>query len=204
MTTASRTPTLTRDAIDTCEHAGRTAGPAAGLAAALARAPAHGAPGGVVARPAAAVTGTGTRIPHPMAALEGVVFLREEPDGADLTQLTVLLGAARLGVTRRLAEAAAAHLAGRVSGGEPTLGKQLVQAALADLATETEVLRRRLLAPTHSRAGLAEVHDRLTALDWESVKLFGAGGYVLGSPAGAGHVSRLVANCWVAGPGTGC
>lgn len=112
------------------------------------------------------------------------------------------LGAVRIGVTRWLMEQAAAHLADRVVGGEPTLSKQLVQAALADALVTTEAARRCLLVSAARPAVVADVHDRLTAADWELAKLLGASGYVGRNPATRAYVSRLTANCWVSRGGT--
>jgi hypothetical protein len=61
----------------------------------------------------------------------------------------------------------------------------------------TATARHALLLPGAPAAALADVHDRLTALDWELARLLGGSGYVGRGPACAAFVSRLAANCWV-------
>ena len=107
------------------------------------------------------------------------------------------LAAVRLGLVRRLAERAVGHLSGRVVGGEPAVRKQLVLGTLADLVTEAEAMRRRLMVAGDVPAGVADAHERLTVLGWEAAKLLGASGYLVDGPARGVYVSRLVANCWV-------
>jgi hypothetical protein len=191
----------TRDTIDRCEDAGYADGLAAGLALALDGTSPGPAPGGIAALPANAVPGGSAVIPHVMAAREGIVFLRQEPaapaTATGPAAFCARLGAARLGVTRRLADCVLAHLTGRSSGGEPILRKQLVQGTLADARVTTEVARRALLVGGASTAAVADVHDRLTVLDWELAKLLGAAGYAGESAAREVFVSRLTAGCWL-------
>jgi alkylation response protein AidB-like acyl-CoA dehydrogenase len=137
-----------------------------------------------------------------MAALEGIAFVRCEPsrpeDAERLTAFGALLGAARLGVSRRVLEWAVEHLSGRVVDAEPTIRKQLVLGTLADVLTGVEAARRLLLAAGSVPAAVTEAHDWTTELDWESAKLLGASGFITDSPSRGGYVSRLVANCWIA------
>ncbi|GGM61254.1 hypothetical protein GCM10011608_52930 [Micromonospora sonchi] len=187
--------------ITACEQAGYLDGLAAGLAQALTDVEIVAAPGGTAAVPADWAS-DGETIPHSLAAREGVAFVRvpaATETTATLTELGVLLGAARLGATRRLADHAVAHLSGRTSGGEPTIRKQLVLGTLADLLTEVEALRVQLMVSAASAETVADVHHRITDLDWEAAKLLGASGYLADSPGRSCHVSELVANCWVAG-----
>jgi hypothetical protein len=189
-----------KDRITACEQAGYAEGLAAGLAEALAGVEIVAAPGGTAAVPTD-WTSDGETIPHRVAACEGIAFVRV-PAAAEatdtLTELGVLLAAARLGATRRLADHAVAHLSGRTSGGEPTIRKQLVLGTVADLLTEVEALRVQLLLPAATAETVADVHDRITDLDWEAAKLLGASGYLADGPGRSCHVSELVANCWVA------
>ena len=130
----------------------------------------------------------------------GISFSRGVSAAADheaRAALAVRLGAVRLGVTRRLLAHAITHLSGRISGGEPTIAKQLLLGQIADVETTIEVARHTLRVAAHVPAAVAEVHERLTAIDWETAKLLGASGYVGASPARTAYVSRLVANCWV-------
>lgn len=189
-----------QNAIVECEQAGHTDGLAAGLALALEGLDAGAAPGKVAALPSAAVPAGATVIRHDMAAGQGISFVRpgaRRSEPADvLTAVAARLGAVRIGVTRRLMEQVVTHLSDRVAGGEPILSKQLVQGALADAQITTEAARRCLMVEGHAVV-LTDVHDRLTALDWELAKLLGASGYVGDGPACGAHVSRLTANCWV-------
>lgn len=190
-----------------CERAAVQHGLAAGLGAALdavqvpgsGRAPAPA--GRIAALPADRVAAGAERVAHRMGTLEGVAFVRCEParpeDAAGLTAFGALLGAARLGVSRRLLEWAVEHLSGRTIEGQPTLRKQLVLGTLADVLTGVEAARRCLLVAGAMPAAVAEVHDRITELDWETAKLLGASGFITDSPSRGGYVSRLVANCWI-------
>jgi hypothetical protein len=205
---------VTHAALIACERAALEHGLAAGLAAALdtaassAALPDGGAPapaGRIAALPADRVPAGAELIAHRLGALEGIAFVRSEPARAEDTehteQLTVfgaLLGAARLGVSRRLLEWAVEHLSGRTVDGEPTIRKQLVLGSLADVLTRVEAARRLLLVAGSVPAAVTEVHTWITELDWESAKLLGASGFITDSPSRGGYVSRVVANCWIA------
>jgi hypothetical protein len=190
-----------------CERVGHEKGLAAGLAAALDAVwtpEAGGAPapaGRVAALPADRASAGAELVPHWMASLEGVAFVRCEPAPAEaterLTAFGALLGAARLGVSRRLLEWAVEHLSGRTVEGQPTIRKQLVLGTLADVLTGVEAARRGLLVAGSVPAAVADVHDRITELDWETAKLLGASGMITDSPSRGGYVSRLTANCWI-------
>ncbi|UED82955.1 acyl-CoA dehydrogenase family protein [Streptomyces profundus] len=190
-----------RDAILACEHTGRTEGFAAGLALALDGAGADAAPGRLAALPSDAVPAGAPVVPHRLAGREGVSFVRRtgprslaESEG---TALAARLAAARLGVTQRLRERAVAHLATRVSGGEPTIRKQLVRGVLADALVTVETVRRTLVVAGDLAGTVAECHHRLSELDWELTKLLGASGFVGPRAANTVFVARLTANCWV-------
>lgn len=196
-----------------CERIAHEQGLAAGLAAALDALGARDAgadpgiaavlapPGRVAALPAGRVPAGAECVPHRMGDLEGVTFVRcaPAPAGAagQLTAFGALLGAARLGVSRRLLEWAVGHLSGRTVEGQPTLRKQLVLGTLADVLTGVEAARRGLLAAGSVPAAVVDVHDRITELDWETAKLLGASGMITDSPSRGGYVSRLTANCWI-------
>jgi alkylation response protein AidB-like acyl-CoA dehydrogenase len=187
-----------RDTMSECERVGHADGLAVGLALALAGLAPDAAPGPVAALPEAATPAGADVIRHDLAARAGISFVRvDRRQPAELTAFTARLGAVRLGVTRRLLERAVAHLSARVAGGEPIIRKQLVQGVLADAQVETEVLRRLLRVSWHLTSAVADVHDRLTVLDWELAKLLGASGYAGESRASDAFVSRLTANCWV-------
>jgi hypothetical protein len=189
------------DRIAACEQAGYAEGLAAGLAHALNGVEIAAAPGGTAAVPADWASG-GETIAHSVAAREGIALVRVPATAAGatetLTELGVLLAAARLGSTRRLTDHAVTHLSGRMSGGEPTIRKQLVLGTLADLLTAVEALRAQLRTAPACTESVADMHDRITDLDWEAAKLLGASGYLVDSPGRSCHVSELVANCWVA------
>ncbi|HEX6498612.1 MAG TPA: acyl-CoA dehydrogenase family protein [Micromonosporaceae bacterium] len=189
------------DMITQCERVAHDEGLAAGLAAALDTVDVNSAPGGVAAVPATWVTAGAPVVPYDMARDEGVAFVRcETPTTTatdELTRLGVRLGAVRLALTRRLTEHAVEHLSSRVAAGEPTIRKQLVLGTLADVLTATEALRQQLRVSPDSAVAVADVHDRITELDWELAKLLGASGYVTDSPKRGAHVSELIANCWI-------
>ncbi len=190
-----------------CERVGHEKGLAAGLAAALDAVWAPGtdgapAPAGrVAALPADRVPAGAEVVPHRMGTLEGVAFVRCESapaeDAERLTAFGALLGAARIGVSRRLLEWAVTHLSERTVEGQPTIRKQLVLGTLADTLTGVEAARRLLLAAGTIPAAVVDVHDRITELDWETAKLYGASGMITDSPSRGGYVSRLTANCWI-------
>ncbi|SFC88620.1 acyl-CoA dehydrogenase family protein [Streptomyces aidingensis] len=197
-----------RETLAECERAGHRDGLAAGLGPALDGAGADAAPGSVAALPSAAVPPRASLVPHPLAAREGVSFVRRPARHRTaaperLTALAARLAAVRLGLTRRLAERAVDHLSGRIGGGEPLIRRQLVLGTLADARVELEVARRTLRVAGTLPAAVAEVHDRLTELDWELAKLLGGSGYAGDGALRGVVVSRLVANCWVAREATG-
>ena len=187
-----------REIIAECESAGHSHGLAAGLALALAGVDTDAAPGPFAALPATAVPAGTAVLTHPMAAKEGISFVRTRRRDvpAELrSDIAARLGAARLGTTQRLYERAVEHLSARTSGGEAIVRKQLVQGTLADTYVALEVARRGLRIG--GKAALTDLHDRLTALDWELAKLLGASGYAGEHAVASAFVSRLAANCWV-------
>lgn len=188
------------DIMDECEAAAYGGGLAAGLAAALNGLGPLAAPGRVAALPAQTVAPDAQTIRNRIAQNAGITFVccDVRGNGRDgLLDLAARLGAVRIGVTRLLTDRAVAYLSTRESGGEPLIRRQLVIGALADLRAEAEALRHHLRAARGRLAALVDAHDRVTALDWEAVKLLGAGGYVAGGGADLAHASRLAAHCWI-------
>jgi alkylation response protein AidB-like acyl-CoA dehydrogenase len=186
-----------------CELLARSEGLAAGLGLAL-----HGvdvlavAPGRWAAVPAGlAPIGAETRT-HRLADPEGIVFVAcpgDRPHAASCLLATGrLLAAVRLGLVRRLLDLAVEHLAGRTTGGEPLLGKQLLSGDIADVIAEVELLRVYAQCQ-HDLAAMAELHRQLDNLGWQVTKLFGAIGYLADYPVRALYVAVLVANTWIAG-----
>lgn len=198
------------------ERAGYADGLGAGLAKALADLDdtdlAAAAPGRFAAVPALRVDDGATVVEHSVATAEGVAFLDVRLP-AGLTSLTprgdrpevvgLRLAAVRIGLTRRLLDQALEHLAGRSGGGEPLIRKQLNLGAIGDILAALEVLRHYLdvAADRPTREAIVDIHEQVTLLDWEVVKLFGASGGVADHPARALYVAELVANTWVAPPG---
>ncbi|TCK22299.1 acyl-CoA dehydrogenase family protein [Pseudonocardia endophytica] len=185
------------DTLEECERLGHEKRFVDGLTAALAGADTGAPPGRVAALPADRVGGAPT-VPHRPAAQEDVAFVRCDrtaPTEAT-TAVAARLAAVRIGVLRQLSEHVVDHLGGRLSGGEPILRKQLVQATVADGHTELEAARRRLRVAADVPAAVADLHDRLTALDWELARLLGASGFLSDGGARASYVARLAAHCW--------
>lgn len=193
------------DTIAECERTAHSEGLAAGLALALTGVDAGAPPGRVAAVPSSAVPAGAEVLEHRLAGLEGISLVRcdghRTAPAAELTAFGARLGAARLGLSCALALRAVDHLAARLGGGEPLLRKQLVAGALADVMASAEAIRRALRVAGDVPAAVTDAHDRLTALDWETAKLFGASGYVADGPARGAYVSRLTANCWIAREG---
>ncbi len=189
------------DVITDCERTALADGLAAGLALALEGVDVTAPPGPVAAVPSSWVAADATVVEHRVARLEGISFVRRDGrrpgQDEDLLPFAVRLAAVRLGNTGRLTAHAVAHLSARSSGGEPTIRKQMVVGTVADLLTGLEAIRAQLRAARASIRTLAEMHDRITAMDWEAAKLLGASGFLAESPGRAAHVSGLTANCWV-------
>lgn len=177
---------------------GRGRGLAAGLAAVLAGLdPAREAPGDVTVLPADGLAGDVSVLPHPLAALEGLALVRFPPGPAErpsgLTGArSAALAAVRAGVLDRLLDAAVERLETRRFAGLALIDRQLVAAAIADVAVEIEL-------STSAEAAWA-AHERLTEAGWAVARLFGAEGFTVGHPARALHLSALVADLWVARP----
>ena len=182
-----------RHTIAECERAGHGHGLSIGLA--LTGADLENAPGRVAALATAAVPAGAVVLREE----QGVSFVRTEPrpGGPELTAIAARLAAVRLGLTKRLADRVVEHLSGRTVGGEPTIGKQLVQGTLADTHVATEAARRTLTVAGDCPDAVAEVHSLLTTVDWELAKLLGASSFVDDGAMFDVHLSRLTAHCWV-------
>jgi hypothetical protein len=147
---------------------------------------------------------------HPAAAAEDLELLRiagpvqvarsvhvsRSPEPAYALPLV----AVRLGVTRRMLGLAAAHLGGRRSEGAPLTARQLVQAAIADVATAIEACHHGLRVagtdPAAATAAAAWMHTRLDRADRTVSEMFGAAGYLRDHPVRSLHVVALVREVW--------
>jgi hypothetical protein len=194
------------DTIAACEAAAHERGLAPGLALALREAGPTAPPGSIGALPVDAVPAGAEVVPHRLAELEDVRFVRwprspatPAPGPAPRTAASfgALLGAVRAGLARRLLDDAVAQLSARTSGGEPLTRKQLVLGTVADVHTGLAAALRLLRVAGRGPAVVADAHQRLTALDWEAAKLLGASGFLAGGPARAGYVGWLVAASWL-------
>jgi hypothetical protein len=187
--------TMTTELIE-CERVGYADGLAAGLARALAGVDvAAVAPGRFAAVPRDGLPAAAPTATHPLASADGIVFLRCPGGSGDPMPVVLRLAAVRIGVTRRLVDLAVAHLSDRFSGGEPLVRKQLVTGTIADAVTTIETLRRYLRST--ATVSLTDLHDRISALDWNVAMLFGASGYIADHPVRSLYVSALVANAWI-------
>ena len=175
----------------------------------------------LVERPGLAV------LPHALAATEGLVLVRVEAwargatglDGAlrppargGAARYALPLVAVRMGLLRRMLDAAVAHLAGRQSDGAPLTARQLVQAAVADVATTVEVCGHALCTARASTVDPQStvdggptagwLHARLDRADLTVATMFGAAGYLRGHPVRCLHVAALVREAWAPGAST--
>ena len=197
--------------IKDCERIACAEGLAAGLALALSGLDVAAiAPGRYAAVPAKTAPVAVPLVTHHLADAEDIEFAAcgQPRAGAmdrvrrdtDLAELGRRLAGARLGLTRRMLDAAVEHLSKRTGGGEPLVRKQLVTGAIADIIAGIELLREhaaRPPAPDAPLAVLADLHAMISDLDTEVIKLFGAAGFIADHPARALYVSALVASTWV-------
>ncbi|MEW2520852.1 acyl-CoA dehydrogenase family protein [Actinacidiphila alni] len=193
-----------RDTLMACEAAAHDGGFTPGLELALRTVDIAVPPGRVTALPADRVPAGAVVVPHRLAALEGVAFVTSAPAGPEpahaqgdhRTVFAALLGAVRVGVSRRLLDDAVAHLSGRAAGGEPLIRKQLVLGTVADVITALDAVRQLLCVAHRVPRAVTDAHDRITALDWDTAKLFGASGFLADGPVRGAYVGRLAADCW--------
>jgi hypothetical protein len=150
-----------------------------------------------------------TVLPHPLAGREGLVLARfagwtQHGAARPGDRYALPLAAVRLGLLRRMLDAAVAHLAGRQSDGAPLTGRQLVQASIADAATTLEICGHALAAgsaverPDTLVAG-AWLHARLDRAGLAVAGLFGASGYLRDHPVRCLHLGALVREAWAPG-----
>ncbi len=150
-----------------------------------------------------------TVLPHPLAATEGLVLVRLDgwarpgrtgPEGA---RYALPLVAVRLGLLRRMLDAAVTHLAGRQSDGAPLTARQLVQAAVADVATTLETCRHALGTAGPSIVDCPDagdwLHARLDRADLTVATMFGGSGFLRDHPVRCLHVAALVREAWAPG-----
>lgn len=185
--------------VDDCEHAGYTAGLSAGLAMVLAdlddadlTVVAHG---GFAAVPVRRVPDGATVVEHRLAAEEGVAILdlrlpaglvRLRNTGNRARTVGLRLAAVRIGLLRKVLDHALVRY-------------RLTLRAITDVVTSVEASRRQLagLGSHPSRTAVAEVHARLTRLDWRVARLFWPDGYRHDHPVRVLFVAELVASIWV-------
>ncbi|MFD8550821.1 hypothetical protein ACFV08_04310 [Streptomyces fradiae] len=105
----------------------------------------------------------------------------------------------RLGHSRHLLDLAVAHLGRRTFDGAPLLHRQLVQGTLADAVVAHLEAESALDGAASHRAALAEAHTRITAVDRELVRLFGAAGFTADGPGRSAHASELLADVYAGG-----
>lgn len=114
-----------------------------------------------------------------------------------LDRFRVTVGAAAVGMARRAFDEAARHVRGRVQFGKPLAEQQIVQAYLAEMATEIDAARLLVLraahaadtteAPVTTAAAMAKLYATEAAqrvID-RAVQLFGGLGVTRGNPAEA-------------------
>lgn len=117
--------------------------------------------------------------------------------GAALSRLS---GHLRLGLLRRLREAAHEHLRGRSAGDVPLLQHQMVKHLFAEAALDVLLAEQQLAVPQPAPASAARTHVRLTRAGRTLLGLLGASGFLLDGPGAAALVSELVGNAVVAAP----
>jgi Acyl-CoA dehydrogenase, C-terminal domain len=139
---------------------------------------------------------TVTRLPATGSRVNGRTPAAPAPAdrGPDLAGSLALAGV-RIGVAQRLLEQVAAYLGRRLAGGSPLAGRQLVQGALAEAAVALELAAA--AGGCASPAAAADVHRRLSEVEWSLASLFGGRGYLHDGPARCLYVTRLAADTWV-------
>lgn len=190
------------------ELVGYTSGLSAGLTKALADLDdaelAAAARSGYAAVPRGRVHADATVVEHRMATSEGVAILDVRlPAGlaplrhaGDRPEVVGLRWAAvRIGLARKLLDQALTPPANPM----PLLRCRLTLNRIADLLAALDSLRDHLtgMAGHPSRKAVADVHTRLTHLDWQVAMLFAPNGYDTDHPVRALFVAELVATTWV-------
>jgi hypothetical protein len=161
-----------------------------------------------------------TVLPHPLVESEGLELVHVSRDtllnkfvqqGAPAYEgptHDLLLVGVRLGLTHRMLDLAVAHLSGRRSGDGPLVHRQLVRAAIADVATTIETCRAgcevAAADPASDPVAVAGMHERLGGAGRSLAELFGAAGYLREHPGRCLYVAELVHDAWSAAtPGGG-
>ena len=104
-------------------------------------------------------------------------------------------------LVRRTLDHTVERLGGRIAGGTALLGRQLVQAQLADIALR---LRELEVMPADRRAGPGapwRTHRRLVGLGRDLLRLLGASGFLADGPGGDLHLAEVTGNVYLH-PGT--
>jgi hypothetical protein len=192
--------------VDGCELAGYHVGLSAGLGKALVDLSDDDlvavARGGFVAVPAERVHEDATVVEHGLAAAEGVaildvrlpaglVVLRHPGDRPEIVALR--LAAVRIGLVRKVLDHALARPAAERGS---LLRRRLSLHVIGEIVAALESLRSQL-AGFPTRSDVADLHARLTQIDWRVAGLFGPDGYLPDSPVRALFVAELVATTWV-------
>jgi hypothetical protein len=142
------------------------------------------------------------RLRHPLAEAEGLQLVQVLPGtgarprpGAGTVQAALLVAAVRTGLCAAVLRRAARYAEEREVAGGPMAGKQLVQGELADAATGVELVRLGLRTAAGA-AAVEDLHDRLDAVGWGLVTLFGGSGFLVDGPARSLYVAELLRDAW--------
>ncbi|GHJ48860.1 hypothetical protein Cs7R123_62020 [Catellatospora sp. TT07R-123] len=149
---------------------------------------------------------TVTVLAHAFAVSEGLSQVRvvahapipQPRDGHDYPadDALLLLAAVRVGLLRRMLDAALAHLGARRVDGQPTTTRQLVQGAIADVEVTVQTALAMLDGFAGPAAALAALHERLDEAGWTLTTLFGGAGYLRDHPVRCLYVAGLVHDAW--------
>jgi hypothetical protein len=151
-----------------------------------------------VASASGVVLGSPDRVPgspeHPLARF-GLAVGRAEPADSEARQQFAagLLGLHRTLLRQGIAHAMR-HLAERSSAGTPLLDRQLVQAALADVALE---IRENAALPVTDQAARWRSHQALVAAGRLLLSLFGASSFLVSGPGGDLHLAEVTGNVYL-------
>jgi hypothetical protein len=141
---------------------------------------------------------TGGAVPgspdHPLARF-GMGVGRAEPAGPELRERFAagLLDLHRDLLRQGLAHAMR-HLAERSSAGTPLLDRQLIQAALADVALE---IQENAALPVTDQAARWRAHQALVAAGRLLLSLLGASGFLVSGPGGDLHLAEVTGNVYL-------
>lgn len=104
----------------------------------------------------------------------------------------------RLGLAGRLLDRCLVYLGERSVADGPLLRQQLVKGTLADVVIAQLDLETMLasIGPRADPETLADLHRQVTGADRELLRLLGAYGFTVDSPAAAAYVSELLADAY--------